>query len=192
MSVISGKKNLSIILVTQNYYMQGKHSRDIRNSCNYVALFRNCCDLTLNRRVARDFGLLGACIAAEESVFMNKIHPYIFIDQTQAAQLSQFRLYIDILGTFRVAFNNEKMKGYIIPESEFKKVFTILEKNNFAVKAGYKYADKKEKLPGIYLFIYLLVNFMMILVAEPAKKRKKTKKRSQKNSQDWVGVDEYQ
>lgn len=26
--VISGKKNLSIILVTQNYYMQGKHSRN--------------------------------------------------------------------------------------------------------------------------------------------------------------------
>ena len=152
-SVISGKKNLSIILVTQNYYMQGKHSRDIRNSCNYVALFRNCCDLTLNRRVARDFGLLGACIAAEESVFMNKIHPYIFIDQTQAAQLSQFRLYIDILGPFRIAFNNEKMKGYIIPESEFKKVYTILEKNNFAIKAAYKYADKKEKLSGIYSMI---------------------------------------
>ena len=34
--VISGKKNLSVILVTQNYFLQGKHSRDIRNSCNYV------------------------------------------------------------------------------------------------------------------------------------------------------------
>ena len=58
--VISGKKNLSVILVTQNYFIQGKHSRDIRNSCNYVALFRNCADASLNRRVATAFGLKNA------------------------------------------------------------------------------------------------------------------------------------
>ena len=31
----------------------------------------------------------------------------------------------------------------------------------------------------------------MNIVTEPVKKRKKTKKKSQKSSRDWVGVDEY-
>ena len=81
-------------------------------------------------------------------MFMNKIHPYIFIDQTQVAQLSQYRLYIDILGPYRVAYNNEKMKGYIIPESEFKKVFQILEKKNFALKVAYRDENQKELVSG--------------------------------------------
>ena len=42
--VISGKRNVSVIVVTQNYFIQGTHHRDIRNSCNYIALFRNCGD----------------------------------------------------------------------------------------------------------------------------------------------------
>ena len=55
--VISGKKDLSIIVVTQNYFQQGKYSRDIRNSCNYVGLFRNCGDSSLNKRVSQCLGL---------------------------------------------------------------------------------------------------------------------------------------
>ena len=102
----------------------------------------------LNRRVARDFGLLGACLAAEESVFTTQIHPYIFIDQTQIAQLSPYRLYVEILGDFRVAYNNEGMKGIIIPESDFLKAFTILEKKRFVVKAALKNAHEKSSLSG--------------------------------------------
>ena len=63
--VISGKKDLSIIVVTQNYFQQGKYSRDIRNSCNYVGLFRNCGDSSLNKRVAHCFGLQKAYEAVE-------------------------------------------------------------------------------------------------------------------------------
>ena len=144
--VISGKKNISVILVTQNYYIQGKHSRDIRNSCNYVGLFRNCCDRKLNKRVARDFGLLGACEAAENDVFTTKIHPYIFIDQTQIAQLCDYRLYVKILGNYRVAYNNEGMKGYIVQEKDFKKNFKIIDRKKFTVTAISKNEDSKKKL----------------------------------------------
>ena len=35
-NVISGKKSISIICVTQNYFVQGPFSRDIRNSTNFV------------------------------------------------------------------------------------------------------------------------------------------------------------
>ena len=89
-NVISGKRNISVICVTQNYFTQGPHSRDIRNSSNFVALFRNCADATLNKRVANAFGLSKAYTAAELDVFHDNIYPYIFIDQTQRAQLSRY------------------------------------------------------------------------------------------------------
>ena len=102
--------------------------------------------------MARDFGLFGACVAAEEAVFTTEIHPYIFIDQTQIAQLSPFRLYVEILGDFRVAYNNEGMKGIIIPESDFLKAFTILERKKFAIKATPKYAYSKSDVSGLGKF----------------------------------------
>ena len=91
---------------------------------------------------------MGACLAAEEAVFTTQIHPYIFIDQTQVAQLSPFRLFVEILGDFRIAYNNEGMKGIIIPESEFLKAFTVLERKKFVLKATPKYADTKSNLSG--------------------------------------------
>lgn len=91
---------------------------------------------------------MGACLAAEEEVFTSQIHPYIFIDQTQIAQLSPFRLYVEILGDFKTAYNNEGMKGIIIPESDFLKAFTVLERRKFVIKAAIKNADKKSRLSG--------------------------------------------
>ena len=73
--VISGKRNLSIIIVTQNYFCPGKHGRDIRNSCNYVGLFRNCGDRTLNLRISSCFGMKKSCQAAEKE-FSTTTHPF--------------------------------------------------------------------------------------------------------------------
>ena len=141
--VISGKKNLSVILVTQNYFLQGKHSRDIRNSCNYVALFRNCCDHLLNKRVATAFGLKMAYEAAEKAIYNRQVYPYVFIDQTQRAQLSSYRLYIDILGDYKVAFSSSGMKGYILTEDDFLSAFKILSGNKLSVIAVANNEDKK-------------------------------------------------
>jgi len=124
--VISGKKNISVIVVTQNYFLQGKHSRDIRNSCNYVGLFRNCADASLNRRVATAFGLKNAYNAAEKDIYRTQVYPYIFIDQTQRAQLSDFRLYVDILGDFKTAYSTTGMKGYILTEKDFLAAYRII------------------------------------------------------------------
>lgn len=77
--VISGKRKLSIIAVTQNYFQQGRFSRDIRNSSNFVALFRNCGDSTLNTRVAKCFGLKRAYEQAEKDCFSTEIYPYFLL-----------------------------------------------------------------------------------------------------------------
>jgi vacuolar-type H+-ATPase subunit F/Vma7 len=144
--VISGKKNLSVILVTQNYFMQGKHSRDIRNSCNYAALFRNCCDHLLNKRVATAFGLKLAYEAAEKDTYTKDVYPYVFIDQTQRAQLSSYRLYTDILGDYKVAYSSTGMKGYILSEDDFLSAFRILSENKLSVIAVNKNEDTKRAI----------------------------------------------
>jgi len=131
--VISGKKNISVILVTQNYFIQGKHSRDIRNSCNYVGLFRNCCDHLLNKRVATAFGLKNAYEAAERDIYATQIYPYVFIDQTQRAQLSSYRLYSEILGEYKVVYSASGMKGYILSEEDFQSAFKVLKEKSKSV-----------------------------------------------------------
>ena len=141
--VISGKKSLSIILVTQNYFMQGKHSREIRNSCNYVGLFRNCCDDLLNSRVAQAFGLKAAYAAAEKDLFHCEVYPFIFIDQTQKGQISQYRLYTKIIGQIREAYSKTGMKGYILSEEDFKAGFQIISEKPGVVLAVKKNENKK-------------------------------------------------
>ena len=144
--VISGKKNISVILVTQNYFIQGKHSRDIRNSCNYVALFRNCADASLNKRVATAFGLKNAYQAAERDIYYSQVYPYVFIDQTQRAQLSNFRLYTEILAQFKIAYNTDGMRGYILNEIDFSSAFRILENKKLVVLAANKNENQKNKI----------------------------------------------
>ena len=145
--VISGKKHISVILVTQNYFIQGKHSRDIRNSCNYVGLFRNCADASLNRRVATAFGLKHAYNAAERDTYNTIVYPYVFIDQTQRAQLSNYRVYTDILSQFKTVYSSNGMKGYILSEKDFASAFRILSDNKLVVIAVNKNANSKNSLP---------------------------------------------
>ena len=144
--VISGKKQISVILVTQNYFLQGKHSRDIRNSCNYVGLFRNCCDHLLNKRVATAFGLKNAYDAAEKDIYNSQVYPYMFIDQTQRSQLSSFRLFTDILGDCKVAYGANGMKGYILTEDDFLSAFNIIREKPGIVIAANKNEDKNKTL----------------------------------------------
>ncbi len=179
--VISGKRNLSVILVTQNYFIQGKHSRDIRNSCNYVALFRNCADASLNRRVATAFGLKNAYIAAERDTYSTIVYPYVFIDQTQRAQLSKHRLYVDILGDFKIAYCTSGMKGYILAEKDFLAAYRILDDKRLFVLAALKNEDKREILPNSSKNPAEVAKITKI-DENPGEKRSKSKKRTKKSS----------
>ena len=136
--VISGKKNISVILVTQNYFLQAKNSRDIRNSCNYIGLFRNCCDHLLNKRVAIAIGLKNAYEAAEKDTYNSQVYPYMFIDQTQRSQLSSYRLFTNILGDCRIVYGSNGMKGYILTEDDFLSAFKVIREKPGVVIAANK------------------------------------------------------
>ena len=144
-NVISGKRGISIICVTQNYFVQGPFSRDIRNSTNYVCLFRNCADDKLNKRVAVALGITKAFEKAEEDVFQTQVYPYIFIDQTQRNQIYSWRVYTDILNKIRIAYNLNGMKGFVLPETEFLKAYKIIEEKLKTVTVS-ENEDKKKGL----------------------------------------------
>ena len=133
-------------MVTQNYFLQGRHSRDIRNSCNYVALFRNCGDHLLNKRVATAFGLKKAYEAAESEIYKSQVYPYVFIDQTQRAQLSSYRLYSDILSDYRIAYSELGMKAYILNEADFLSGFQILSSKPGSVIAINKNENQRKEI----------------------------------------------
>ena len=140
--VISGKKKICVMIMTQNNFTSGKYGRDIRNSCNFAVLFRNCCDSNINLRVTTMAGLRKAYLAAttNEQACM---YPYLFIDQSQRGQLSRYRLYTDIFGKFKTAWSVAGMKGYVIDESDFLSVYAAIEKGK-TFEAVHKYVNKKQ------------------------------------------------
>ena len=142
--VISGKRNISVIIMTQNNFSKGKHGRDIRNSCNYSVLFRNCCDASINENVARMAGLRKAYQAA--AVDQNGVkYPYMFLDQSQQGQLSPFRLYTDIFDEYKIAWSVDGMKGYVIGASDFESVFKVISDNSKFTAKQYDHPRKITK-----------------------------------------------
>jgi hypothetical protein len=139
--VLSGKRHLSVMLMTQNYFGQGPFARNIRNSCNYSVLMRNCCDATINRRAVKAMGLTKAFNKAEEEC-KEKEYPYIFIDQSTKGQVTGYQVYTNIFDYYRKCFSNAGMPSYIIPEKDFLSVFTILQTKNRIVLAQEKNETK--------------------------------------------------
>ena len=139
--VISGKRRISVMIMTQNYFVNGRFSRNIRNSCNYSVLMRNCCDATINTRAARAMNLIKPVAKAEQNN-ADKEYPYIFIDQSQKAQVSGYQIFTNIFGTFKKCYSNGGMPSYIIPEKDFLAVFEILQQKNRVVLAKQRNANE--------------------------------------------------
>ena len=141
--VVSGKRRLSVMIMTQNYFAQGKFGRNIRNSCNYSVLLRNCCDATINRRAARAMGLTKPFALAERDNAEME-YPYIFLDQSQKGQVSGYQAYTNIFDRYKKCYSNAGMPSYIIPEKDFLSVFKILQAKNRIVLAQEKNENESE------------------------------------------------
>ena len=143
--VISGKRKISVIIMTQNNFSKGRYGRDIRNSCNFAVLFRNCCDTSINENIARMAGLTKAYNAASLAN-ENVKYPYMFIDQSQQGQLSNYRLYTNIYSANKVVWSVDGMKGYVVAAQDFESIFDVFsdDKTYTAVKNAHETNDKPE------------------------------------------------
>ena len=121
--VLSTKRQLHCMIMTQRYYSQGKFSLNIRNSSNYHVLMRNA-DENTNLRVAHTMKLKPEIEKANE-LNENKMYPYIFIDCNNFSRLSGIKVFIDIFGKVKkVIMKNDAYALILLREfdSEFTKL----------------------------------------------------------------------
>ena len=128
--VLSSKRKLNVIIMTQRYFAEGSNGLNIRNSCNYHVLMNNADERT-NLRVANIMSAKDSIKKAME-VNRQKLYPYIFLDKTNQARVSGIQVYTDIFGRYKQIVVNS-MVSYIISEADFKANFTIVDSNS-AVK----------------------------------------------------------
>ena len=124
--VLSSKRKLHCIIMTQRYFAQGKFALNIRNSSNYHILMRNADERT-NLRAADSMNLKKEIIKANECN-ENKMYPYIFIDKTNYARVTGIKVYIDIFSKYKQVIMKSKLH-YLITEEDFKPRFQIIDEN---------------------------------------------------------------
>ena len=130
--VLSSKKKLHVIIMTQRYFAEGSCGLNIRNSSNFHVLMNNADERT-NMRVAFSMNL-ASDIRKAIVVNKKKLYPYIMIDRTNIARVNGVQIYTDIFSKYKqVIFNS--MPSYLISESDFKSKFQILDKTT-AIRNG--------------------------------------------------------
>jgi len=124
--VLSSKHKLNVIIMTQRYFSEGDIGRSIRNSSNYHVLLRNADERT-NAKVGTFMDLKKDFLLANKLNSRNPF-PYIFIDRTKFGRLSGIFIYIDLFSKYKFVIK-DSMPSYILSEADFKKYFSLTEKN---------------------------------------------------------------
>ena len=124
--VLSSKRKLHVVIMTQRYFAEGSNGLNIRNSCNYHVLMNNADDRT-NHRVAN---MMSCKESIKKAIEINKqkLYPYIFLDKSNQARLTGIQVYTDLFGKFPQVVVNS-MVSYLISESDFKTYFQLIDKN---------------------------------------------------------------
>ena len=120
--VLSSKKKIHVIVMTQRYYAEGAKGLNIRNSSNYHVLMNNA-DARTNMRVAFSMGL-DKDIRMAIKVNETKLYPYIVIDRTNFARVNGLQVYIDILDKFMKVIKDGTVK-VLVPDDEFKEKWEL-------------------------------------------------------------------
>ena len=124
--VLSSKRKLNVIIMTQRYFAEGKCGLSIRNSSNYHVLMRNA-DARTNLNVANSMQLKPEITKAIE-INKQKLYPYIFIDRTNQARVHSLQIFTDIFSKHLEVIIG-RMKYYLISEADFESSYTISGKN---------------------------------------------------------------
>ena len=128
--VLSSKRKIHCIIMTQRYFAEGSNGLNIRNSSNYHVLMNNADERT-NLRVADSMNLrkeVNLALKANQT----ELFPYLFIDRTNHARVSGLQIYIDIFSHYQKAIH-KLMLVYLVSESDFKTNFDLLD-NHTAIR----------------------------------------------------------
>ena len=142
--VISGKRQISVMIMSQNNFSKGKYGREIRNSCNFSVLFRNCCDVSINENIARMAGMKKAYDSAVLDVQGQK-YPYMLLDQSQKGQLSPYRLYTNIFDRFPVCYSVTGMKAYVVAAQDFEAFYNVFSIKDKFIANEWRESETKDR-----------------------------------------------
>ena len=145
--VLSGKKNLSVMILSQRYFAHGKFAMNIRNNCNFTILLRNV-DSKINSRIAALMGLTKPIAKAIENVYEDNYWPYIFIDSSPRGQVTKYRVFTDIFAESQEVFSDDGMKAYVIAEKDFLKFFKVRENKLAEINADPTVCEKTARKVG--------------------------------------------
>ena len=132
-TVVARKRRISVILIVQNVYQQGRYFRSIRLNCTGVVLFKFRAAYDSNLRILRDFGLTKHITRTQLEEALAAKHSYIFIDIHPNRQFD--------FGCIRGNIFDKEIKCYYkmeyvaIPKADFIKYFTIIEAKSGKIKA---------------------------------------------------------
>ena len=140
--VLSSKKKLHVIIMTQRYFAEGSNGLNIRNSCNYHVLMNNADERT-NLRVANMMSNKDSIKKALE-INSRKLYPYIFLDKTNQARVSGIQVYTELFGKYRQVVVNS-MIFYLISEPDFKANFESIDSHTAVLNADSKQAKNGSK-----------------------------------------------
>ena len=136
--VLSSKRKIHCIIMTQRYFAEGSNGLNIRNSSNFHVLMNNADERT-NLRVADSMNLRKEVnLALKEN--KTELYPYLFIDRTNQARVTGLQIYIDIFSRYQKAIH-KLMLVYLVSESDFKSNFNLLD-NHTAIR----HEDKVERI----------------------------------------------
>ena len=116
--VLSSKKKLHLVIMTQRYFDMGSKGLNLRNCSNYHVLMSNT-DVRTNHRVGFSMGL-DKEIKLAEKINKTKLYPYIVIDRTNQARVNGVQVYTDILSKHKEVILNGNVFT-IVPAAEFKR-----------------------------------------------------------------------
>ena len=124
--VLSSKRKLNVIIMTQRYFSNGKCGLSIRNSSNYHVLLRNA-DARTNLLVANAMQLKSE-ITRAQTENKTRLYPYIFIDRTNEARVNNLQIFTDIFSCHKEVIIGS-MKYFLISESDFNQQYHCVGDN---------------------------------------------------------------
>ena len=124
--VLSSKRKLNVIIMTQRYFSNGQCGLSIRNSSNYHVLLRNA-DARTNLLVANAMQLKPE-ITRAQAENKSRLYPYIFIDRTNEARVNNLQIFTDIFSSHKELIIGS-MKYYLISESDFNQQYHCVGDN---------------------------------------------------------------
>ena len=132
-TVCARKRGISVILLVQNIYQQGKHFRNIRLNATAIIMFKFRAGQDVNKRLLRDLGLQHMISADQLQSTLEEKYSFILFDLHPSRHSDFGCVRSNIFSeNFRVFYT---MEYVAIPKDLFIEHFQIINQKNGKIKA---------------------------------------------------------